>query len=72
MSSTAAKSPKPMRRAVGAVLIPVERLDEWYAQPFAVPGLNVVELGVLAGGVRNSGRGPEYKYTIGPRKLFGA
>jgi hypothetical protein len=29
MSSTTTK-PKPVRRAVGAVLIPVERFEAWY------------------------------------------
>jgi len=46
MNSTAAK-PKPIRRAVGAVLIPAERLDEWYTRASATPGLNDVERKVL-------------------------
>jgi hypothetical protein len=47
MSSTAAKSPKPLRRAVGAVPIPSAQHEAWYAHASAVPGLNAVELGVL-------------------------
>jgi hypothetical protein len=48
MSTTAAKPPKPVRRGHGAVLIPVERLEEWYALAIATPGLNDVERGVLS------------------------
>jgi hypothetical protein len=47
MSSTATKSPKPVRRAVGAVLIPVERFEAWYARASATPGLNDIERRVL-------------------------
>src|SRR5258708_22139883 len=46
MNSTAAK-PKPIRRAVGAVLVPVERLEEWHTRASAMPGLNDVERKVL-------------------------
>jgi hypothetical protein len=38
--TTAAMKPKPVRRAVGSVVLPVERLEEWYALAIATPGLN--------------------------------
>jgi hypothetical protein len=48
MSSAAAKSPKPIRRAVGAELVPVERFEAWHAQASAVPGLDATELALLS------------------------
>jgi hypothetical protein len=46
--NTGATKLKPLRRGHGAVLIPVERVDAWYALASATPGMNDVERGVLS------------------------
>ena len=45
---TTAQPPRPLRRAVGAVMVAPEQYDAWHALASAVPGLNAVEIGVLA------------------------
>ena len=47
MVSAITKPPKPVRRAVGAALIPSAQHEAWYALAIATPGLNDVERGVL-------------------------
>jgi hypothetical protein len=49
MSTTTAAlaKPHPLRRAVGAVVIPADRYEEWYSLAIATPGLKEREAGVL-------------------------
>jgi hypothetical protein len=46
MTAALAK-PHPLRRAVGAVVIPADRYEEWYSLAIATPGLKEQEAGVL-------------------------
>jgi hypothetical protein len=42
-----APKPRPLRRAVGAVVIPADRFEAWRALAVQTPGLNEIERGVL-------------------------
>jgi hypothetical protein len=57
-----------IRRGVGAVVLPVDRFEAWYAQASQTVGLNAVELGVLAA-IRDSYRQVMEK-GYGPRLSF--
>src|SRR6267143_1072233 len=46
--NTIAAEPKPVRRAVGAVVIPAAQYERWYALASATAGLNDTERGVLS------------------------
>jgi hypothetical protein len=74
-TAIAAKSSKPLRRAVGAVLIPSAQHESWHALAILTRGLNAVELGVLSAiaehfrQLAERGYGPRLSYDRMARRL---
>jgi hypothetical protein len=48
LATNATKPPRPLRRAVGAVVIPADRFERWHTLAIQTECLDAVELGVLA------------------------